>query len=98
MPLLVTASAGAGMAFFGRRLLRVPRAWRRVARALKGRACKQILSGHLTGFGPGELPGITYVFGKRRVDVALPFWNEATGDTRGGARPAGAMNLQDEKE
>ena len=66
-----------------------------VARALKGRAPKQIVSGRLTGFGPGERPGITYVFGDQRVDVALPFWNEVTSDTRSGARPADAVALTD---
>ncbi len=91
--LLVVVGAGAGVAVFGRRLLRVPRAWRSVARALKGRAPKQIVSGRLTGFGPGERPGITYVFGDQRVDVALPFWNEVTSDTRSGARPADAEAL-----
>ncbi len=93
--LLVVVGAGAGVAVFGRRLLRVPRAWRSVARALKGRAPKQIVSGRLTGFGPGERPGITYVFGDQRVDVALPFWNEVTSDTRSGARPADAVALTD---
>ncbi len=93
--LLVVVGAGAGVAVFGRRLLRVPRAWRSVARALKGRAPKQIVSGCLTGFGPGERPGITYVFGDQRVDVALPFWNEVTSDTRSGARPADAVALTD---
>ncbi|WZB76161.1 hypothetical protein WJ972_09945 [Achromobacter insuavis] len=95
MLLVVVVGAGVGMAFFGRRLLRVPRAWRSVARALKGRAPKQIVSGRLTGFGPGERPGITYVFGDQRVDVALPFWNEVTSDTRSGARPADAVALTD---
>ena len=95
MLLMVFVGAGVCMAFFGRRLLRVPRAWRSVARALKGRAPKQIVSGRLTGFGPGERPGITYVFGDQRVDVALPFWNEVTSDTRSGARPADAVALTD---
>ncbi len=93
--LLVVVGAGAGVAVFGRRLLRVPRAWRSGGRALKGRAPKQIVSGRLTGFGPGERPGITYVFGDQRVDVALPFWNEVTSDTRSGARPADAVALTD---
>lgn len=95
MVLLTGVGAGVAAVFFGRRLLRMPRAWGSVARALKGRVPKQIVSGHLTGFGPGERPGVSYVFGAQRVDVALPFWNEVTSDTRSGARPAGAMALTD---
>ncbi|CAB3834122.1 hypothetical protein [Achromobacter ruhlandii] len=95
MVLLVGIGAGVGAIFFGRRLLRLPRAWGSVGRALKGRAPKQIVSGHLTGFGPGQRPGLSYVFGGQRVDVAVPFWNEVTSDTRSGARPVGAVALTD---
>ncbi len=79
--------------FLGRRLLRLPRAWRRFNQALKGRIPKQIASGHLTGFVPAEIPGICYIFGEQRVDVALPFWNEITRDTREGFRPVTAAAL-----
>lgn len=85
MVLLIGIGAGVGVIFFGRRLLRLPRAWGSVARALKGRVPKQIVSGHLTGFGPGQRPGLSYVFGGQRVDVAVPFWNEVTSDTGSGA-------------
>jgi len=81
--------------FLGRRLLRLPQAWRRFNRVLKGRVPKQIVSGHLTGFGPAGSPGICYVFGEQRVDVALPLWNEITRDTRDGFRPVTAMALTD---
>ena len=45
MVLLTGVGAGAAAVFFGRRLLRTPRAWRSVDRALKGRVPKQIVSG-----------------------------------------------------
>ena len=56
---------------------------------------KQIVSGHLTAFGPGQLSGVSYAFGEHRVDVAVPFWNEVTSDTRSGARPVSAVALTD---
>lgn len=95
MVLLTGVGAGAAAVFFGRRLLRTPRAWRSVDRALKGRVPKQIVSGHLTAFGPGQLSGVSYAFGEHRVDVAVPFWNEVTSDTRSGARPVSAVALTD---
>ncbi|WP_116521777.1 hypothetical protein [Achromobacter insuavis] len=93
MVLLTGAGAGAAAVFFGCRLLRTPRAWRSVDRALKGRVPKQIVSGHLTAFGPGQLSGVSYAFGEHRVDVAVPFWNEVTSDTRSGPRPVSAVAL-----
>lgn len=96
MVVLSCAVAMAGFAvFLGRRMLRMPRAWRRFNQALTGRLSKQIVSGHLTGFGPSEGPGICYTFGEQRVDVALPFWNEITRDTRNGSRPLTAAALTD---
>ena len=56
---------------------------------------KQIVAGHLTGFGPAESPGICYAFGEQRVNVALPFWNEVSRDTRDGFRPLAAAALTD---
>ena len=47
---------------------------------------KQIVAGHLTGFGPAESPGICYAFGEQRVNVALPFWNRCP-ETPDGFRP-----------
>lgn len=95
MLLLIGAGVGAAAFFFGRRLLRLPRAWRSIDRALRGRVPKQILSGHLTGFGPAGRPGVSYAFGEQRVEVAVPFWNEGAGDTRSGARPHAAVALTD---
>ncbi|KGD89316.1 membrane protein [Achromobacter sp. RTa] len=93
---LLCSAAMAGFAvFLGRRLWRLPRAWRRFNRVLKGRVPKQIVSGHLTGFGPAGRPGICYAFGEQRVDVALPLWNEITRDTRDGFRPMTAAALTD---
>ncbi|MBB1628683.1 hypothetical protein [Achromobacter sp. UMC71] len=88
-------AVGGFAAVLGRRLLRMPRAWRRFNQALRGRLSKQIVSGHLTGFGPSEGPGICYLFGEQRVDVALPFWNEITRDTRHGSCPLTAVALTD---
>ncbi|CAB5511529.1 hypothetical protein [Achromobacter anxifer] len=90
-----TMGMAAFAVFLGRKLLRVPQAWRRFNRVLKGRVSKQIVSGHLTGFGLAEGRGISYVFGEQRVDVALPFWNEINRDTRDGFRPLTAMALTD---
>lgn len=96
MLVLACAVAVAGfLVFLGRRLLRMPHAWRRFDQALKGRLPKQIVSGHLTGFGPSEAPGICYLFGEQRVDVALPYWNEITRDSRNGSRPLTATALTD---
>lgn len=93
---LLCAAAMAGFAvFLGRRLLRLPRAWRRYNRVLKGRVPKQIVSGHLTAFGPAAGPGICYTFGEQRVEVALPFWNEVARDTRSGFRPLTVAALTD---
>ena len=88
--LLCTAAMGAFAVFLGSRLLKLPRAWRRFNQVLKGRMPKQIVAGHLTGFGPAESPGICYAFGEQRVNVALPFWNEVSRDTRDGFRPLAA--------
>ncbi|PTN49874.1 hypothetical protein DAI43_20610 [Achromobacter xylosoxidans] len=93
--LLCTVAMTCFAVFLGRRLLRLPQAWRRFNRVLKGRVPKQIVSGHLTGFGPAGSPGICYVFGEQRVDVALPFWNEIARDTREGFRPVTAVALTD---
>ena len=93
--LVCTVAMAAFAVFLGRRLLRLPQAWRRFNRVLKGRVPKQIVSGHLTGFGPAGSPGIRYVFGEQRVDVALPFWNEIARDTREGFRPVTAAALTD---
>ena len=68
--LLCTAAMGAFAVFLGSRLLKLPRAWRRFNQVLKGRMPKQIVAGHLTGFGPAESPGICYAFGEQRVNVA----------------------------
>ena len=75
--------------------MKLPRAWRRFNQVLKGRMPKQIVAGHLTGFGPAESPGICYAFGEQRVNVALPFWNEVSRDTRDGFRPLAAAALTD---
>ena len=93
--LLCTAAMGAFAVFLGSRLLKLPRAWRRFNQVLKGRMPKQIVAGHLTGFGPAESPGICYAFGEQRVNVALPFWNEVSRDTRDGFRPLAAAALTD---
>ncbi|GEM_PF-634897 len=93
--LLCTVAMVGFAVFLGRKLSGVPRAWRRFNQALKGRIPKQIVSGHLTGFGPAERPGVCYTFGEQRVDVALPFWNEITRDIRDGARPMAAAALTD---
>lgn len=96
MVILVCAAAMAAFAvFLGRRLMRLPRAWRRFNQALKGKLPKQIVAGHLTGFRPSEKPGVCYIFGEPRVDVALPFWNEISRDTRDGSRPMAAAALTD---
>ncbi|HEY9275015.1 hypothetical protein [Achromobacter sp.] len=87
---------GALAVFFGRKLLRIPRGWRSLDRALKGRLAKQIVSGRLTSFGPGgSTPGVCYGFGEQRVEAALPFWNEIASDTRSGHGPATAVGLTD---
>ncbi|WP_454695060.1 hypothetical protein [Achromobacter aegrifaciens] len=92
--LLLTMAGVAGLAFFfGRKLLRVPRGWRSLDQALKGRLAKQIVSGHLTSFGPAMTPGVCYGFGEQRVEVALPFWNEVTSDTQSGHRPMASAAL-----
>lgn len=93
--LLCTVAMTCFAVFLGRRLLQLPRAWRRFNRALKGRIPKQVVSGHLTGFGPSERPGLCYTIGEQRVDVALPFWNEITRETRDGFRPVTAAALTD---
>jgi len=91
--LVCAVAMAAFAAFLGRRLMRLPRAWRRFNQALKGRLPKQIVAGHLTGFGPSETPGVCYTFGEQRVDVALPFWNEISRDTRDGSRPMAVAAL-----
>ena len=76
-----------------RYLLRLPRSWRRVNLALRGRVAKQIVSGVTTSFGVAERPGVSYGFGAERVDVAVPRWNDVVADTGRGARPALAAGL-----
>jgi len=94
--LLVAIVVMGGLAvFFGRKMLRIPRGWRSLGRALKGRVSKQIVSGRLTSFGPGSTPGVCYEFGEQRVEAALPFWNEVASDTRSGHGPATAVGLTD---
>lgn len=93
--LLIVVGAAGMAAFFGSKLLRVPRGWRSLGRALKGRLAKQIVSGRLTSFGPALKPGVCYGFGEQRVEAALPFWNEVTSDTHNGHRPMTAVALTD---
>ncbi|MFJ1302212.1 hypothetical protein ACILG0_19795 [Pseudomonadota bacterium AL_CKDN230030165-1A_HGKHYDSX7] len=76
-----------------RKLRRLPRSWRQVDGAIRGRAGKRIVSGTLTAFGPGDTPGVVYVFGDAHVAVALPGWNDILADSASGDRPSATAAL-----
>ncbi|WP_144635482.1 hypothetical protein [Bordetella genomosp. 13] len=60
--------------FFARHLLRMPRSWRRLRRAVRGHIPKHVASGLLTGFGASRA-GVRYMFGEECLDAVLPIMN-----------------------
>lgn len=73
-----------------RHLLRAPRSWRAIRAACRGEIPKQIVSGVLQSFGRASRPGIAYGLDSGVVEVALPYWNQAAGDSGSGMRASAA--------